>query len=78
MPGYISSHMPLSIDRCTAPADALDEKVYGARDLGLTNMLVEGFELGVLWDEYGLVGDVIVCIVIHDPFLFFLHPSIMM
>jgi Plavaka transposase len=25
-------------------------------------MLVEEFELGILWDEYGLVGDVIVCI----------------
>jgi hypothetical protein len=25
-------------------------------------MLVEEFELGVLWDEYGLVGDIIVCI----------------
>ena len=32
-------------------------------------MLVEEFELGILWDEYGLVGDVIVfmsffCVVI--------------
>ena len=25
-----------------------------------TELLVEGFELGVLWDEYGLVGDVVV------------------
>jgi hypothetical protein len=25
-------------------------------------MLVEEFELGILWDEYGLVGDIIVCI----------------
>jgi hypothetical protein len=25
-------------------------------------MLVEAFELGVLWDEYGLVGDVVVSI----------------
>jgi hypothetical protein len=23
-------------------------------------MLVEEFELGVLWDEYGLVGDIVV------------------
>ena len=28
-------------------------------------MLVEEFELGVLWDEYGLVGDIVV-----HPFLF--------
>ena len=27
-----------------------------------TELLVEEFELGVLWDEYGLVGDVVVCI----------------
>jgi len=23
-------------------------------------MLVEEFELGILWDEYGLVGDIVV------------------
>jgi Plavaka transposase len=27
-------------------------------------MIVEEFELGVLWDKYGLVGDIIVCILV--------------
>ena len=26
-------------------------------------LLVEEFELGMLWDEYGLVGDIVVCII---------------
>jgi hypothetical protein len=34
-----------------------------------TELLVEEFELGTLWDEYGLVGDIIVCIHFH-PFLY--------
>jgi hypothetical protein len=32
-------------------------------------MLVEELELGTLWDEYGLVGDLVVCIVLS----FFIH-----
>ena len=36
-----------------------DEKC-GRRSREHTEILVEAFELGVLWDEYGLVGDVIV------------------
>ena len=27
-----------------------------------SNALVEMLELGALWDEYGLVGDVVVCV----------------
>jgi hypothetical protein len=27
-----------------------------------TELLVEAFELGVLWDEYGLVGDIVVSV----------------
>jgi hypothetical protein len=27
-----------------------------------TELLIEEFELGMLWDEYGLVGDIVVCI----------------
>lgn len=30
-----------------------------------TELLVEEFELGMLWDEYGLVGDVVVRILRH-------------
>lgn len=31
-----------------------------------TELLVEEFELGMLWDEYGLVGDVVV----RSPLIF--------
>ena len=40
--------------------DALDDKKCGHCSREHTEILVEAFELGVLWDEYGLVGDVIV------------------
>jgi hypothetical protein len=46
--------------RCTAPADGLEDDKYGRRSREHTDLLVEEFELGVLWDEYGLVGDIVV------------------
>jgi hypothetical protein len=49
--------------RCTARAKALDSSddvVRRCREL--TDAWVEEFELGVLWDNYGLVGDIIVSI----------------
>ena len=33
----------------------------GRRSREHTEALVSEFELGVLWEEYGLVGDVVVC-----------------
>jgi hypothetical protein len=33
-------------------------------------MLVEEFELGMLWDEYGLVGDVVVSSFFSLPFTY--------
>jgi hypothetical protein len=48
--------------RCTAPAADLDSKRHVRRSQAHTELLVEGFELSVLWDEYGLVGDVVVSI----------------
>ncbi|KAG1793243.1 uncharacterized protein HD556DRAFT_1443669 [Suillus plorans] len=45
--------------KCTAPADGLDEGTYGQCSRDHTEVLVEEFELGVLWDEYGLVGDIV-------------------
>jgi hypothetical protein len=53
------------LSRCTAPADNLDGDLYGRRSRDHTEILVEAFELGVLWDEYGLVGDVIVRLLIN-------------
>ncbi|KAG2110399.1 uncharacterized protein F5147DRAFT_745329 [Suillus discolor] len=45
--------------KCTALADGLDNGTYGRRSRDHTEVLVEEFELGVLWDEYGLVGDIV-------------------
>ena len=50
------------VSRCTARVDGLDDEICGRRSREHTDMLVEAFELGVLWDEYGLVGDVIVSV----------------
>jgi hypothetical protein len=41
----------------------------GRRSRDYTELLVNTFELGTLWDEYGLVGDVIVCIPLFILFL---------
>ena len=48
------------MSRCTAQASGLDDEICGRRSHEHTDMLVEAFELGTLWDEYGLVGDVVV------------------
>jgi len=50
--------------RCTANKKDLDGEA-GRRSRDHTELLVSEFELGVLWDEYGLVGDVIVGCVIY-------------
>jgi Plavaka transposase len=41
----------------------------GRRSREHTEALVSGFELGVLWDEYGLVGDLVVCNHLVGPFI---------
>ena len=46
--------------RCTAPSRDLYGQRHLHRSHDHTEMLGEEFELGVLWDEYGIVGDVIV------------------
>ncbi len=51
------------------PANDLDSGQFVRRSQPHTELLVEEFELGTLWDEYGLVGDIIVCINFH-PFLY--------
>ncbi|KAI9464275.1 hypothetical protein F5148DRAFT_982209, partial [Russula earlei] len=45
--------------RCTAPAKDLDSGQYGHHSQVHAEMLVEEFELGMLWDEYGLVRDIV-------------------
>lgn len=46
--------------RCTAPANDLDFGQYVRRSQVHAELLVEEFELRMLWDEYGLVGDIVV------------------
>jgi hypothetical protein len=53
------SFSQLSPTRCTANNKDLDGEA-GRRSRDHTELLVSEFELGVLWDEYGLVGDIIV------------------
>lgn len=48
--------------RCTAPANDLDGKIHPRRSEGHTEVITKAFELGELWSEYGLVGDVVVSI----------------
>jgi hypothetical protein len=53
----------LIVIRCTAHQDNLDGG-GGRRSRDHTELLVSELELGVLWDEYGLVGDIVVCLFI--------------
>ena len=46
--------------RCTTPANDLDSGQHVRRSQAHAELLVEEFELGMLWDEYGLVGDIVV------------------
>jgi hypothetical protein len=69
----------MSLFRCTAPARDLDSGQYVRRSQAHTELLVEEFELGMLWDEYGLVGDVVVrissCLPPYSVLLYFLKYS---
>jgi hypothetical protein len=45
--------------RCTASPEDLEGPSI-LRCYEHTAALAEGFELGILWDEYGIVGDIVV------------------
>jgi hypothetical protein len=61
--------------RCTAPANDLDTRQHvPRRSQAHSEILVENFELGVLWDEYGLVGDIVVRI-LHFSCMHFKFPN---
>ena len=47
-----------------APAKDLDSGQYGCRSQAHAELLVKEFELGMLWDEYGLVEDIIVSYIV--------------
>jgi hypothetical protein len=61
---FISHFSPscLCLTRCTARHSDLDNSFARnvLRSCEHTEMLVKEFELGDLWDDYGLVGDIIV------------------
>lgn len=46
--------------RCTSPPGEFDSKEFVRRSREHTEVLVEELELGVLWETYGLVGDLVV------------------
>jgi hypothetical protein len=50
----------IKIFRCMAQAKNLDGDAPLPRCREHSNVLVETLELGVLWDEYSLVGDIVV------------------
>jgi hypothetical protein len=63
-PKYVFSYVNLMLtdesSRCTAPYDNLDSGHHTRRSQAHTELLAEKFELGILWNEYGVVGDIIV------------------
>ena len=65
----IADNLPF---RCTAPVNDLDSGHHVHRSQAHTKLLVEEFELGMLWEEYGLVGD----IVVHSSVPLYLLPCI--
>jgi hypothetical protein len=54
----------LNYSRCTARSTHLESDALRSRTREHTNLLVEELDLGILWDEYGLVGNIIVRIFI--------------
>ena len=58
----------LVVIRCTAHQNDLDGG-GGRWSCDHTELLVSELELGVLWDEYGLVGDIVVCLFIMQSIL---------
>jgi hypothetical protein len=48
----------------------LDSGRHVRRSQAHTSLLVEEFELGMLWNEYGLVGDIAVCIFFYVSIIF--------
>jgi hypothetical protein len=57
----LSSSYCKSDSLCSCTAKDLSVVDSGRRSREHTEALVSEFELGALWDEYGLVGDLVVC-----------------
>jgi hypothetical protein len=56
--------------RCTAPSNNLDGGASTHQCQEHSDIPVEELELGILWDEYGLVGNVMMIIFLSHLFLF--------
>jgi Plavaka transposase len=54
----IADNLPF---RCTAPSNDLDSGHHVRRSQAHNELLVELFDFPILWDEYGLVGTIVVC-----------------
>ncbi len=50
----------MSFFRCTAPVADIDLGQYVRCSHAHTDNIVEEYELSVIWDEYGIVGDIVV------------------
>jgi hypothetical protein len=56
---FLLKQLTHHIFRCTARPEDLDGE-GGRRSREHTELLVRELELGALWNEYGLVGDIVV------------------
>ena len=56
--------------RCTSRPENLDEK-SPRRCREHWETIVDAFKLGTLWDEYGVVGDIVVRVYFHSFAFFF-------
>jgi Holliday junction resolvase RusA-like endonuclease len=50
-----------SSHRCDAPAKNLDGDVGGRRTHNLTKALFDVLDGGTLWNDYGIVDEILVC-----------------
>lgn len=62
----------LNINRCTASTKDLDNGDCIPQCERHMEMLVQAFELGDLWDAYGIVSDIIVHLFIFQLLIFLL------
>lgn len=47
-------------DRCFGDPNDLDAS-GGRRTHDITELFIDGFDPGILWDKYGIIQDVVVC-----------------
>jgi len=67
-PSLDSTMYQLYLPRCRAASDQLDnsEDIYERRSRDHTDFLATKCEMGVLYDNYGIIGDIIASIVIYS------------